>query len=38
MQSLYYFILVPMVYFAVAVFIIGTCVRLFNMKLMNMPY
>ena len=30
MQALYYFILVPMVYFAVAVFIIGTCVRLFN--------
>jgi nitrate reductase gamma subunit len=30
LQSLYYFILVPMVYFAVAVFIIGTGMRLFN--------
>ena len=30
MQSLYYVILVPMVYFAVAVFIIGTCFRLIN--------
>lgn len=30
MQSLYYFILIPMVYFAVAVFIIGTCIRLIN--------
>lgn len=28
MQSLYFFILVPMVYVAVAVFIIGTCIRL----------
>ena len=30
MQSLYYFILVPMVYVAVAVFIIGTCIRLIS--------
>jgi len=30
LQSLYYFILVPMVYVAFAVFIIGTCIRLIS--------
>ena len=35
METLTYFILVPMVYFAVAVFIIGTTVRL--IKILNAP-